>query len=605
MKKIYNLFVTAAVATASLLTTSCIEETFPTDVVIEEQLSASDKATEAALWGMPAKMYACFEAVSTPTDEYHYDWGYGSMMHIRDVMGEEYAVTSSSYNWYNSWSQNYYLGDSYLTQQMILQTYYKQILTINNLIGTLEGKELSDVQQGYLGTGYAFRASQYLDAARMYEYLPTDGTSSVNANDNDVTGLTVPIVTNKTTPEESRNNPRATHYEMFDFIMSDLDKAEELLSTYGLNTDSKTLPNLSVVYGLKARTYLWQASFVKEGIDIYTKFGVGEDAEEVAKKQADATAQKAAALSANEYFAKAAEYAKMAIDVVGKDGLGKYSPLKEEQWTSTTTGFNSADNKSWMFCISIPTEADAVQSGIVNWTSWVSNETSFGYASAGPFAQVSKAFYDKISETDFRKLSFKAPGSTSATPYGRSFIDADLFDAIPDYGSLKFRPGNGNADDSKEGCAVDSPLMRIEEMYFILAEAQAQQGLADGATTLTNIMKTRDPQYSTNKTGDELVNEIIFQKMVEFWGEGLNYFDYKRLDMPITRVYKGSNFAQDELMNTTRRAAWMNFVFVRSEGNNNAALKNWNNPDPSDCYEVQLTNAKSRQSKAMKLSFKK
>ena len=596
MKKKYNLFIAAAVVASSFLATSCIEETLPTNGVVEEQLSASDKATEAALWGMPAKMYACMEAVG----EYHYDWGYGSMMHIRDVMGEEYVVTASSYNWYDQWSQNYYLGDSYLSQQMILQTYYKQILTINNLIGTLEGKELSNAQQGFLGTGYAFRASQYLDAARMYEYLPTDGTSSVNANDNDVTGLTVPIVTNLTTPEESRNNPRATHYEMFDFIMSDLDKAEELLSTYGLDTDSKTLPHLGTVYGLKARAYLWQASFVKEGLDIYTKFGAGENVEEVSKKQADAAAQKAAALSANEYFAKAAEYAKMAIS------LGSYSPLTQEQWTSTTTGFNLA-NKSWMFCISIPQESDAVTSGIVNWTSWVSNETDFGYASAGPYVKASKAFYDKISDTDFRKLSFKAPGSTSAASDGRAYISAGLFDAIPDYGSLKFRPGNGNADDYKEGCSVDIPLMRIEEMYFILAEAQAQQGLAEGASTLVSIMKTRDPQYSTSKTGDELVQEIIFQKMVEFWGEGLNFFDYKRLDMPITRVYKGSNFGEDELINTTRRAAWMNFVFVRSEGNNNAALANWNNPDPSDCYEVQVLKAKNRQSqaKARKLSLKK
>ena len=602
MKKIYKLFFAVAVAASSLLTTSCIEETMPTSSVIEEQLAASAKATEAALWGMPAKMYACMESVGS----YHYDWGYGSMMHIRDVMGEEYVVTTSGYNWYDQWSQNYYLGEAYLAQQMILQTYYKQILTINNLVGALEGKELSDAQQGMLASGYAFRASQYLDAARMYEFLPTDGVSNINVNGNDVNGLTLPIVTNQTTPDESRDNPRATHYEMFDFIMSDLDKAEELYTEYGMVYPTKTLPQLGTVYGLKARAYLWQASFVKEGVDIYTQFGAGEPAAEVAEKQAAAAAQKQAALavSANGYFAKAAEYAQKAI------ALGAYSPLTQAQWTSTTTGFNSvSSNSAWMFCMSIPTESDAVTSGIVNWTSWVSNETTFGYASAGPYVQASKAFYEKIADTDFRKLSFKAPGSSSAAPQGRAFLDAEIFDVLPDYASLKIRPGNGNVTDYKEGCSVDIPMMRIEEMYFILAEAEAQQG-KNGAATLNSFMQTyRDPSYSTGKTGDALIAEIILQKMIEFWGEGLNYFDYKRLDMPITRIYEGTNFGADELMNTTRRAAWMNFVFVRSEGNNNAAMTNWNNPDPSDCYPVgaagkeRPSNA-NRSEFAQKLTFK-
>lgn len=595
MKKIFNLCLIAATATSSLLLTGCIEETVPTNAVIDEQLAASAKATEAALWGMPAKMYDCMKVVG----EYHYDWGNGSLMHVRDVMGEEYVVTTSNYNWYDSWSQNYYLGDSYLNQQLLLQTAYKEILATNNLIGALEGKDIADVQQGYLGTGYAFRAFIYLDVARMYEYLPTDGTSRVNSNGNDVAGLTLPITTNQTAPADSRKNPRATHYEMFDFIMSDLDKAEELITEYGLASTSKTLPQLGTVYGLKARAYLWHASFMKEDIEMFTSIGAGETVDEIEARKAKAAADKLATISANEAFAKAAEYAQKAI------GLNSYAPLTRSQWSDTKTGFNSvSSNSSWMFCMNIPEESAAVQSGIVNWVSWVSNETTFGYASAGPLVKASKAFYDKISDTDFRKLSFKAPGSTSAAPEGRQFLDADLFDAIPDYGSIKFRPGNGNTGDTKEGCSVDVPLMRIEEMYFILAEAEAQMG-QDGRTTLVNFMKTyRDPAYDTAKSGDALIAEIIFQKMVEFWGEGINFFDYKRLDMPVTRIYDGTNFGDDELINTTRRPAWMNFVFVRSEGNNNAAMKTWNNPDPSDCYDVGVA-GKERPSAANRTEFAK
>ena len=39
---------------ASVLMGGCIEETFPTDVATDEQLSSSSKATEALLWAMPA-----------------------------------------------------------------------------------------------------------------------------------------------------------------------------------------------------------------------------------------------------------------------------------------------------------------------------------------------------------------------------------------------------------------------------------------------------------------------------------------------------------------------------------------------------------------------
>ena len=47
--------------------------------------------------------------------------------------------------------------------------------------------------------------------------FPTNNTSAVNIDGNDVTNLTVPIVTENTTEEEARNNPRATTSEMFDF----------------------------------------------------------------------------------------------------------------------------------------------------------------------------------------------------------------------------------------------------------------------------------------------------------------------------------------------------------------------------------------------------
>lgn len=63
----------------------------------------------------------------------------------------------------------------------------------------------------------------------------------------------------------------------------------------------------------------------------------------------------------------------------------------------------------------------------------------------------------------------------------------------------------------------------------------------------------RDPQYETDATGDDLIEEIIFQKRVEQWGEGLTFFDIKRLNMPVTRGYDGTNYSESVRFNTKGR----------------------------------------------------
>ena len=96
----------------------------------------------------------------------------------------------------------------------------------------------------------------------------------------------------------------------------------------------------------------------------------------------------------------------------------------------------------------------------------------------------------------------------------------------------------------------------------------------------------RDSEYSTTATGQDLIDEIIFQKRIELWGEGLTFFDVKRLNMSVTRGYTGTNFSDATRFNTNGRPAWMNICIVQTEKNNNAALIGYENPDPSGVYEV-------------------
>ena len=95
----------------------------------------------------------------------------------------------------------------------------------------------------------------------------------------------------------------------------------------------------------------------------------------------------------------------------------------------------------------------------------------------------------------------------------------------------------------------------------------------------------RDAKYVCKANSkDALVDEIVFQKRVELWGEGQTFFDIKRLNYSVTRGYAGTNFYPLCRFNTNGRPAWMNFVIVQTEENNNAAVNGWNNPDPSDKY---------------------
>ena len=102
-----------------------------------------------------------------------------------------------------------------------------------------------------------------------------------------------------------------------------------------------------------------------------------------------------------------------------------------------------------------------------------------------------------------------------------------------------------------------------------------QEVLLDKYYELDNI-KAKLPQAA--------IDEIIFQKRVELWGEGLLFFDYKRLNMSVNRGYSGTPFFEALRLNTNGRPAWMNLVISVSEYQDNQAVNHWNNPDPSDLY---------------------
>lgn len=549
MKKIYYPLVATVVA-LSTVATGCIEETFPTSGVTQDQVQSTPSAAASFANGIPAFFLESNDIFGTSSRR-DYDWGYGSIMHIRDVMTGDMpiAASPSGYDWYDSWEKNEYQGTDYIYGQFIWNYYCQQILTTNLTIGAVDIESATNLNKYYYAAAKVFRAMLYTEMAAMYEYLPTDGTEAKSPEGNDILGLTVPIVTETMTEAEARENPRATHAEMLEFILNDLKDAEEYIEAIPESDHSKVMPGLAVLYGIYARAYMWDQD-----------------------------------------YPNAEKYARMAINA------HKGAPTTEAEWLNKTSAFNKLDTSSWMWGIQYTSEDSQVKTGIINWISWVSNEYKAGYAAAEPFVMIDKSLYDKINNADFRKLTFVAPeGSPLAGK--ENFINRAQLESVmisgdapvnlTPYSSLKIKPGEGNMLNYVPACVVAFPLMRVEEMYFIEAEAAAHQNASRGKQLIESFMKTyRYDAYACAASGEEdVVNEIFLQKRIEFFSEGIVFFDYKRLNVPVTRYYSNSNWQEDRQFNTTTRPAWMNIVIVQTEPNNNAGVRGYNNPDPTSVYK--------------------
>ena len=527
MKKALKIF--SALAVSALALTSCIEETFPeSSSATSEQIGASATALEASLNGIPAQMAQGYLVYGSQVHET--DMAYPQFMIAQtEMLGDMYPLGSNSgYDWYrnyNTFSGN--VGETSYFAYLPWFTCYQFIKANNDIIAAVDitDENLSDVMKGYAGIAYACRAFNYYLLTVFFEPVENEYTDCSK-----VLGYTVPFVTEETTGEMAKDNPRATHDEMIAFILSDLEKAEECLSNY--TPESKLFPNLAVVYGIRAKVHLW-----------------------------------------DEDYANAATYARKAIETSGA------SPVTESQWLDLTSGFNTA-NQAWMWYLHYSAET---MGNLCNFIGWMSGEADWGYSSlTNP--GIDRSLYDKIATTDFRKYTFLDPAKTDFYKY-QTVRDAEWLEEMPDYLSIKFRCGGGDWETYSIGAAVDVPIMRVEEMYLIEAEAVGMsQGVAAGVAKLNSFMQTyRQPDYNCMLNDERAFQlEVLTQMRIEFWGEGNAFPSAKRIKPDIIQNYEGTNAPADIFKINCKgiKPNW-NLCIPVYEIQANPALEGWNNPDPT------------------------
>jgi hypothetical protein len=352
MKNI-NIFI-AILAVSAMTFTGCIKETFPQGgSATSEQIGASSSALEASLNGIPASMVQGYYVYGEQVDET--DMAFPQfMISMTEMLGDIYPLgTDVGYDWYRQYNI-FNRGYSETGENAYLSwfTLYKFIKSSNDIIATvnIDDPAVSDLIKGYAGVAYACRAFDYYMLTVLFE--PAE---NIYTDCSKVLGLTVPFVTEATTGEMAKNNPRATHADMIKFIISDCTKAEACLKNF--TPSSGLYPSLAVVYGIMAKTYMWDKD-----------------------------------------YANAAKYARMAIDTFGG------TPVTKAQWLDEKTGFNTA-NQAWMWYGHYSAET---MGNLCNFTGWMAGDADWGYSSL-TFPSIDKSLYDKIATTDFRKYTFVDP----------------------------------------------------------------------------------------------------------------------------------------------------------------------------------------------------
>ena len=552
---LYTAFMAIPMA-AALSLSSCMDTVDPTNVATAEQIQASSNSLSMLVGGLKTKMIAVNSYGNSSGSFYiSQDWGYPCYMFVRDVMCEDFPTPDFSWNYQSAYEQG-----SNLTSRSAYPYYYYYtfINNANRLISLIDLETATGESRHYAGIARVYRALCYYDLSFMFEFKPT-GYTDLDAKAEEVFGLTVPIVTEKTSKEETKNNPRAPFYTMYRFIYSDLSMAEELLADYSRAT--KEEPNKDVVNALMARFWLTLATRFNQSTD---------DLSEQLAHEGDEDGYKALGITtAKECYEKAIAYADKVINA-------GYSPLTKEQWHDPITGFNTA-NQAWVWCMRF----SSVEQLPDFWNSLVGEinpEATWAMpAYGGAYRLIGSYLYDRIPDEDWRKTTWIAPedAGKAVVPSkyqtllkdesATSLADNTNFSRVPAYAGLKFRSASGDMVDPLVGMLCDVPVIRVEEMYFIKAEAlayaQGKQAGADELTKFVNTYRYTDGSYQARSDYYAyLLDDILIQKRIEFWGEGIVYYDYKRLKKGVLRTMPNTNYPDDYQLNSKDGyvAPWMN-----------------------------------------------
>ncbi len=385
--------------------------------------------------------------------------------------------------------------------------YYKLISNANAIIVNIDKMTGSDADKAFIkAQALTFRAYSFEQLAQLYCYRWSD--SSNGATD----GLVLRL------DDSTGDFPLSTLGETYQQIYTDLNDAISLYTQSGKDRGSDEFykPNINVAYAVYAR-----------------------------------------AAQNREDWSNAAKYAALA-----REG---YPLMSNEEYAD---GMHTP-NSEWIWGVY---EGEEQTLYYYSYFAYCGSNSSASICRNYPFA-ISKELIDQIPETDVRRGLYLIPTAeeyAECNAAGRStkklqtrakkeFADY-LYGTSAIYAYMQFKqraafmPGGGSFS-----------TFRSADMYYIEAEANCHLGNDAAAQQLLFEANTaRDPQLTkSTKTGDDLLAEIRLYRRFDLWGEGYDWFDYKRWGLPIVRHGKAdggnwhSTFAKTIQPDAENKWTWM------------------------------------------------
>ncbi len=391
--------------------------------------------------------------------------------------------------WAALWNHTYNENVSSIYLYYPWYYYYKIIGNANQVIENIEEAEGPTNEKQFIkAQALTFRAHAFTMLTQLYCYRWQDsgnGSSEglILRTDTSIDGM-----------------PLSTLSETFAQIYADLDEAISLYQQSGLDRDADEFykPNINVAYAIYTR-----AALVKED------------------------------------WATAAKMAPLA-----RQG---HPLMTQKQYMDG--GFSDA-NDEWIWGVY---EAEDQTLYYYSFFAYQACNASSSMQRNYPLA-ISKELYDQIPATDVRRKLWLEPtaaewaecdaaGRSTKTLYTRAFKEygSKLYSTSLVFGYMQFKflatfmPGGGSFN-----------IYRSAEMYLAEAEAKCHLGGQDASVQqlLKELNKNLDPSYNCTKTGADLLTEVKLYRRVDLWGEGFDYYDYKRWNEPIIRksIKNGGSF---------------------------------------------------------------
>lgn len=503
MKKIINKLFAGSLLAGMMLVSSCAGDyldTAPTD---------STGATDAV--GTTANAMKALNGIAKimTTQHSYFRGGFAGENNIM-IQYESYPSENYNYNYYASgWSpifnQEFHTRTNSIYDAYAWYYYYTIAGNANTILANIDNAEGTEAERNFVkASALTFRAYAFEKLVHYYCWRWQDSNNGASQ------GIVLRL------DESTGGQGYATLAETYAQIYKDLDEAIMLFEQSGMdrNASQVWMPNINVAHAIYARAALTKQDYTK------------------ALTEAKLARQNYPLMSNAEYHA------------------GFCNPTSEWIFGS----FGSAQENNWY------------------WSYGTQYACNGYYANAAGAANgagsIGRELINRIPNDDARKALFLTEDKFP----GYNFNDGSAMDL--GYGILGMGDDEKKADALWEEAAAycqkmavsgleapyqagymylggqlkfyvfDTPgvsyLPFIRSSEMVLVEAEANYFLNDETAARASLVELnatsgRNPEYTCDKSGEALWNEIMDYRELELWGEGFAWSDYKRWNRDIVR----------------------------------------------------------------------